>query len=76
MMKKEKINKNIKYSITNYAVVSGLKFLVRIVFLKTLPIEYLGIDGLFTNILAVLSLAELGVAPAIVYSMYKPFSCW
>lgn len=74
MMKKEKINKNIKYSITNYAVVSGLKFLVRIVFLKTLPIEYLGIDGLFTNILAVLSLAELGVAPAIVYSMYKPLA--
>ena len=73
-MIKEKVHKNIKYSILNYAAVCGFKFLVRIVFVKTLPIEYLGIDGLFTNILAVLSLAEMGIAPAIVYSMYKPLA--
>ena len=34
--------------------------------------EYLGLNGLFTSILQVLSLAELGFGDAIVFSMYKP----
>jgi len=54
--------------------VNLLKFVVRIVFVRYLSIEYLGINGLFSNILAVLSLAELGVGPAIVYSLYKPLA--
>ena len=49
-------------------------FVVRTVFIKTLGAEYLGINGLFTNILSVLSLAELGVGSAMVYSMYKPIA--
>lgn len=44
------------------------------VFVKTLPIEYLGINGLFSNVLAILSLAELGIGSAIVYSLYKPLA--
>ena len=35
---------------------------------------YLGINGLFSNILSMLSLAELGIGPAIVFSMYKPIA--
>lgn len=65
------INKNIKYSIINYIIINLFKFFVRIVFLHSLPIEYLGINGLFSNLLAMLSLAELGIGPAIVYSLYK-----
>lgn len=65
---------NIKYSIINYLTINFLKFIVRIVFLQTLPIEYLGVNGLFTNVLAMLSLAELGIGPAIVYSLYKPLA--
>lgn len=49
-----------------------LKFAVRIVFVRFLSVEYLGLNTLFANILQVLSLAELGVGGAIVYSMYKP----
>lgn len=45
-----------------------------VIFIRTLPIEYLGINGLFTNLLAMLSLAELGVGSAIVYSLYKPLA--
>ena len=66
--------KNIKFSILNYIAVNLLKFIVRMVFIKTLPIEYLGVNGLFTNVLAMLSLAELGIGPAIVYSLYKPLT--
>ena len=42
--------------------------------MRTLGSEYLGLIGLFTNILSILSLAELGVGSAIVYSMYKPLA--
>lgn len=49
-------------------------FLTRIVFIRTFGENYLGINGLFSNILTVLSLAELGVSSAIVYSMYKPIA--
>lgn len=66
--------RNIKYSVLNYIAVNLLKFIVRMVFVKTLSIEYLGVNGLFTNVLAMLSLAELGIGPAIVYSLYKPLA--
>ena len=49
-------------------------FIVRTVFIHFLQTEYLGINGLFTNILQVLSLAELGVSAALIYSMYKPMA--
>lgn len=68
------INKNIKYSAINYIILNLLKFIVRMVFIRTLSIEYLGVNGLFTNVLAMLSLAELGIGPAIVYSLYKPLA--
>lgn len=65
---------NIKYFIINYIVVNLLKFIVRMVFVKTLTIEYLGVNGLFSNVLIMLSLAELGIGSAIVYSLYKPLA--
>lgn len=49
-------------------------FAVRTVFIKYLNEDYLGINGLFTNILTMLSLAELGFGTAVVYSMYKPLA--
>ncbi|MBQ9314470.1 MAG: hypothetical protein IJ220_05690 [Clostridia bacterium] len=52
-------------------IIIVLTFITRRVFIKTLGVEYLGISGLFTNILSVLSLADLGIGSAIYYSMYK-----
>ena len=49
-----------------------LGFFVRSVFVQTLAEDYLGVNGLFTNILQVLSFAELGIGNAIVFSLYKP----
>lgn len=51
-----------------------LTFIVRTIFIKCLGKEYLGIDGLFTNILVMLSLADLGLAIAISYSLYRPLA--
>ena len=49
-------------------------FIVRTVFIKTLDVEYLGLSSLFTSILTVLNLAELGFGSAVVFSMYKPIA--
>ena len=51
-----------------------MAFFVRTVFIKTLNTEYLGLNGLFTNILTMLAFSELGIGTAIIYSMYKPIA--
>ncbi len=51
-----------------------LSFLCRTVFIHTLSQEYLGVNGLFGNILTVLNLAELGVGSAIIFYIYKPIA--
>lgn len=52
----------------------GLPFITRTVLLYVLGTEYLGLSGLFSSLLSFLSLAELGVSNALVYSMYKPIA--
>ena len=49
-----------------------LQFISRTIFIKVLSTEYLGINGLFTNILTMLSFAELGIGNAILFKLYKP----
>lgn len=70
-----------KYAIRNILtawigqiVVVIINFIQRRVFIHYLDISYLGINGLFSNILSLLSLAELGIGTAIVYSLYEPLS--
>lgn len=55
-------------------VVMIMNFVVRTVFISTLGKEYLGISGLFSNILSLLSLAELGVGSAILFKLYEPIA--
>lgn len=73
-MRLESALKNVKSTMIVYMAKTILQFAVRMVFVRMLPIEYLGINGLFSNILAVLSLAELGIGPAIIFSLYKPLA--
>lgn len=70
-----------KNSILNFLVGIGsnlltliLGFVSRNIFLYFLSIEYLGVSGLFSSVLTMLSLAELGFASAIIYSLYKPLA--
>ena len=49
-------------------------FIMRTVMIYFMGVQYLGLNSLFTSILQVLNLAELGVGSAMVYSMYKPIS--
>lgn len=66
--------KNIKYSIIGQVFGLLANFITRMIFIRVLSIDYLGVNGLFTNILSILSFAELGIGPAIIYSMYKPLA--
>lgn len=58
------------YRITNMV----LPFIFRTVMIKVMGAEYLGINSLFTSILQVLNLTELGFGSAIIYSLYKPIA--
>lgn len=49
-------------------------FIIRTVILMKLGEEYIGLSGLFTAVLNVLNLAELGFTTAVVFSMYKPIA--
>lgn len=51
-----------------------MPFVVRTIFIRVLDAEYLGISSLFSSVLMVLSLTELGFSSAIVYHMYKPIA--
>ena len=70
--------KNIKRNVAANAVSRGMAllfpFLNRTMFLWILGPKFLGLNGLFTAILGVLMLAELGFGTAVICSMYKPIA--
>ena len=66
--------RNIIVSIGVQVGIILISFISRTIFIKILGAEYLGVNSLFTNVLTILSLAELGIGSAIVYSMYKPLA--
>lgn len=76
-MKSERTKNSILNIVANVGTIliqTILIFAVRIIFTKTLNSEYLGIQGLFTNIISMLSLADLGIGTAISFSLYKPLA--
>lgn len=65
---------NIATGISGQFLSTILKFITRTVFIHTLGTAYLGINGLFSNILTMLSLTELGLDTAINFKLYKPLA--
>lgn len=65
---------NITTGIGGYILNTILGFACRMVFVRCLSADYLGVNGLFTNILTMLSLTELGIGSAIGYALYKPLA--
>ena len=66
--------RNMLWGVLNRIVNIIFPFVLRTVFIYTLGSMYLGLNSLFTSILTVLNLAELGFSSAIVYNMYKPIA--
>ena len=65
---------NIVYSFSVKLISFLASFILRTVFIRTLGMEYAGVSGLFTDILTVLSFAELGISTAMTYALYKPIA--
>lgn len=74
MSRTGKFFKNIKFVLVFQVIDTVVRFFCRRVFVAVLIREYLGLNGIFSNIISVLSLAELGVGTAITYSLYKPLA--
>lgn len=68
----KKSTRNISFALTAQIITVVLNLLSRAVFVRVLSAEYMGLSGLFSNILGLLSLAELGIGSAITYSLYTP----
>ena len=66
--------RNIITSVINKLVIMLTNFVMRTVLIRYLGEIYLGLDSLFVSILQILSLTELGISAAMVYSMYKPLA--
>ena len=68
----ENAKKNILVGLASQIIILALSFVGRKLFVRFLSIDYLGINGLYSNILSVLSLAELGLGSVVTFSLYKP----
>lgn len=70
----ENAAQNIVFGFINRIVSLILVFISRKLFIYFIGIEYLGINSLFSNVLSILSMADLGFGVAMSYSFYKPLA--
>ena len=66
--------RNVTFSSISKVIYIITNFVCRTIFIKVLGSEYVGLNGLFTNILGIFTLVDLGIGSAIVYRLYKPIA--
>lgn len=66
--------KNMLFCFLNKIIAVLIPFFVRTTIIYVLGLEYAGLNGLFSSILQILNLAELGINTAVIYCMYKPMA--
>ena len=74
MGRTEKSLRNFIFAVASQVITVALSFITRTCLIYCLGIEAVSINGLFTEVITALSLAELGVGSAIVYNLYKPLA--
>lgn len=65
---------NIIVSIFSNIITIIIGLIAQAIFIKILGSKYLGLNGLFTNIISMLGIVELGIGSAIIYNLYKPIA--
>lgn len=70
----QKSTVNIVTSVISSILTLVLNYITRLIFVRYLSAAYLGINGLFSNVLSILSMADLGLATAMTFSLYKPLA--
>lgn len=66
--------KNSSFAFFGQIIILLLQFITQTFFVRTLGAEYVGANGLFSNLLTLLSFADLGIGGAITYSLYRPLA--
>ena len=74
MERRKNTIRNMIWGTVNRLIATVIPFITRTIIINQLGNEYLGLNSLFTSILQILNLTELGVSSAIVYFMYKPIA--
>lgn len=74
MNRTKKVLRNTFVGTGCYLLTLLIGFATRTVFIYLLGKDYLGINGLFTNILSLLSFAEMGIGTAIIFALYQPLA--
>lgn len=64
--------RNAGVSVLSHLLTAVMSFACRTVFIYTLGREFLGISSLYTNVLTILSISELGLSTVITYRLYLP----
>lgn len=64
--------RNATVSVIMTILMSLIGLIAQKIFIDILGTEYLGISGLFSNIISMLGIVELGIGPAIIYNLYRP----
>lgn len=73
-MRRKKSIKNMIISLIVNFIIIFIGFIAQKYYIICLGDEYLGINGLFSSIISMLAIAELGVGSAIIYNLYKPIA--
>lgn len=66
--------RNIVWGMLNTCVMLIIPFIIRTIIIKVLGADYLGLSSLFTSILQVLNLTEMGFSSAVVFCLYSPIA--
>ena len=66
--------RGIKFGLINKVVTLLFPFVVQHILIRRLGLEYVGVKTLFSSVLSVLNLTELGVGASITFCMYKPIA--
>lgn len=66
--------RNAMVAVVTQILMGVASFIERMVFNHCFLADYLGILTLFTNVISILSVAELGLSTAIAYALYVPFA--
>ncbi len=68
------VKRNIFYSYLGTIITSVFSIIARTIFVYKLGADYLGVSGLFSNVLGILSFSEFGIGTAISFSLYRPIA--
>lgn len=70
--RKQKTIINSVIEIGSYLLTTLFNLILRLVLIRTIGVEFLGLNGLFASIVAIFSLADLGFSSVMWFFLYEP----